>query len=128
MTTKKLQVILVTETKISIKALNTEEMVEKNHHCARKKDSQRHQTKSRKDKLPTTIDEIKLSQIACKYLEIPAMSVSSKMLFSHASSNFSEKNMFRYKFGRLDVIFEKKNSFMKVFAKEFDKTEEILLD
>ncbi|GET65895.1 hypothetical protein RhiirA1_465225 [Rhizophagus irregularis] len=58
MTTKKLQVILVTETKISIKALNTEEMVEKNHHCARKKDSQRHQTKSRKDKLPTTIDEI----------------------------------------------------------------------
>lgn len=29
MTTKKLQVILVTETKISIKALNTEEMVEK---------------------------------------------------------------------------------------------------
>jgi hypothetical protein len=110
---------------------------------------QHHQSKTKKPLIPVTIDKIdsyllmpaalkaedpldwwrvragnfpKLSQIACKYLGIPATSVSSERLFFHADSLILAKR------NRLDtslvgqVLFLKKNiRSMEVFAKEWDK-------
>ena len=116
---------------------------------------QRRQSKTRKDKFNThtvVIDEVSsylampvaleaenpldwwrvrakifptLSQIARKYLEIPATSVSSERLFSHASNLISVKRT------RLDtslagqMLFLKRNiRLMEVFPKEWDEIEE----
>jgi len=116
---------------------------------------QRRQSKTRKDKFNThtvVIDEVSsylampvaleaenpldwwrvrakifptLSQIARKYLGIPATSVSSERLFSHASNLISVKRT------RLDtslagqMLFLKRNiRLMEVFPKEWDEIEE----
>ena len=72
---------------------------------------------------------LKLSQIARKYLGIPTISVSNERLFSYASNLITVKRM------RLDtnlvgqILFLKRNiCSIEVFAKEWDETEEILLD
>jgi hypothetical protein len=112
---------------------------------------QRRQSKTKKPLTPVTIDEVdsylampaaleaedpldwwrvragnfpKLSQIARKYLGIPATSVSSERLFSHAGSLISAKR------NRLDtslvgqILFLKRNiRSMEVFAKEWDEVE-----
>src|SRR6266542_1043417 len=65
-----------------------------------------------------------LSQIARKYLGIPATSVSSKRLFSHASNLISVKRTRLYTSLAGQMLFSKRNiCLMEVFPKEWGEIE-----